>query len=839
MENDQRLTPLPVISNDLHPAHVDYSSGYTPLYDDSLDNKRSLRQYVEIVYKRLPIILAITIIVTAAVAFWSYGQPSIYQSSAVMIIEPRKPPQTQKDAININFGDDQKYYNTQLKLLQNPDLMKRVVVALGLQRDANVFNDQGRGIMAGIRSLFSRSQKNADADNSLPIVGDSDSSSASAEAQLTPEENRRAESYAGVLVGWLSVEQQPNTNIVNITIQGTNAVLTAKVADKVADLFKKESDERETQGATDALHDLEKSMEDLKGTIADNENQMIAEMKASGLPLQGKGDELRATDLEKLLGQYREAQNETGKAQAVYNAALAASNNGDILAVVGDNKAIQDARSQNLKNEEELEKRIVDIDNKINAAEEEKKKLLVKYTDEHKLVMEKTAQIEELNRQKNNIQRDVSAKIKQKGQELEEKAKREVLASLHSALTAAQQREDRQRAAWENAAGKANVEGVAETKLMDLKNQLESNRNLLNTYTQRQKEQELALASSVPNNIKVQSKAVAPSEPIGPQRKRNILVALFLSLGAGIGLAFLLDYLDDSVRTSDDISRHLGLPTLALIPHYLNTEKRKRLPTISNAGSQTALITLAERHSPMAEAYRHLRTSLLFSSAGKPPQTILVTSSQPSEGKTTTAINTAITLAQADADVVIVDCDLRRPRIHSHFGYENTQGLTNYLSGDKAPETLLRTYKELPRLKVITSGPIPPNPAELLSSNEMRNLLTYLSGRFKHVIIDSPPAISFTDASILATLVDGVVLVAMANKSSIHLMRQFKQRVGTIGARIYGVVLNGIKSGSTEYYYYGSGYYKYYSRYESTDESTPRMEETNSHADEVDEVEKV
>jgi Mrp family chromosome partitioning ATPase len=121
----------------------------------------------------------------------------------------------------------------------------------------------------------------------------------------------------------------------------------------------------------------------------------------------------------------------------------------------------------------------------------------------------------------------------------------------------------------------------------------------------------------------------------------------------------------------------------------------------------------------------------------------------------------------------------------------------------------------------------------------MRNLLTYLSGRFKHVIIDSPPAISFTDAAILSTLVDGVVLVAMANKSSIHLMRQFKQRVGNIGARIYGVVLNGIKSGSTEYYYYGSGYYKYYSRYESTDESTPRMEETNGHADEIDEVEKV
>jgi capsular exopolysaccharide synthesis family protein len=222
-----------------------------------------------------------------------------------------------------------------------------------------------------------------------------------------------------------------------------------------------------------------------------------------------------------------------------------------------------------------------------------------------------------------------------------------------------------------------------------------------------------------------------------------------------------------------------------------------------------------------------LRTSLLFSSAGKPPQTILVTSSQPSEGKTTTAINTAVTLAQADADVVIIDCDLRRPRLHNHFGLENTHGLTNYLSGEKDTGHLLKSYPGLPRLKIITSGPIPPNPAELLSSQEMKNLLQSLKGKYKHVIIDSPPAISFTDAAILSTLVDGVVLVAMAGKSSVHLMRRFKQRLGTIGARIYGVVLNGIKANSMEYDYYNSGYYNYYNPSES-DDSTPIMEEIAS-----------
>ena len=299
---------------------------------------------------------------------------------------------------------------------------------------------------------------------------------------------------------------------------------------------------------------------------------------------------------------------------------------------------------------------------------------------------------------------------------------------------------------------------------------------------------------------------------------------------AGIGLAFLLDYLDDSVRTSDDVGRHLGLPTLALIPHQSSVEKRKHglLPNKSGAvNSSTAMISLEDNRSTMAEAYRHLRTSLLFSSAGKPPQTILITSSQPAEGKTTTAINTAITLAQAGADVVIIDCDLRRPRLHSHFELDNTAGLTNYLSGEKNTDLLMKPYPDLPKLKIITSGPIPPNPAELLSSNEMKNLLTFLRGNFKHVIIDSPPAISFTDAAILSTLVDGVILVAMAGKSSIHLMRRFKQRLSNIGARIYGVVLNGIKSDSVEYGYYGYGYtYNYYTANEG--DSTPSLQEVET-----------
>ncbi len=485
--------------------------------------------------------------------------------------------------------------------------------------------------------------------------------------------------------------------------------------------------------------------------------------------------------------------------------------------------------AENAKRKAAHEKRVEELETKIYEAEEKRKVLLATKTEAHRDVIANKASIDELKEQRKNLAEEVGVKIKQENTKLENQAKDGALSSLRSRLDAARQREGRQRTAFEAAASRANIDGVAQTRLTTLMRELDSNRKLRDDYTIRQKEQELALSTERPNNIKQQAPA-GPAGLTGPARGRNILVALLLSFAAGIGLAFLLDFLDDSVRTSDDISRHLGLPTLALIPHSLNTDKRKLLAGkggAGGAGPSTALVTMDEKTSPIAEAYRHLRTSLLFSSAGRPPQTILITSSQPSEGKTTTAINTAITLAQGDADVVIIDCDLRRPRLHSHFGLENTRGLTNYLSGDKQTEGLIRTYPDLPKLKIITSGPIPPNPAELLSSNEMRNLLTFLSGKFKHVIIDSPPAISFTDASILSTLVDGVVLVAMANKSSLHLMKQFKQRVTAIGARIYGVVLNGVKANSSEYYYYGSGYYNYYAK-PAEDDSTPYLDDVEN-----------
>jgi succinoglycan biosynthesis transport protein ExoP len=827
MEQDQRLTPLPK-TTEIRAATPGYSSAYPSFYDDeTVEGKISIRQYFNVVYKRLPLILALAILVTAATAFYMYRQPSEYRATTQMLIEPRRQKVTSKDSININFGGDANYYNTQLQLLRGPDLMKDVVVKTGLYRDPNLFGNDERGIGSIFRSIFSSEKPDPASGDSLPMISDVNALNSGTPVALSPEEQTRANQYTSVLLRGLSVDQMEKTNLVIVSVQSTNPQLAARVSTELAKVFKTKDAERETAGARKAYEDLSRSIDELREAITGQEAELIASMRDSNLPLQDKGQDLAASRLGSLSDTWLKAMESRRQLEGRYNAAASANNRGEGASIpeLTDSKIYQDAVRLSIERKAKLQDDIRAIEKQIQTAETEKAELLVKYTEVHPDVQKMDERIASLTSAKKKMDGEVSKIIDLDKKAVDKDAVSGALVSLRSQLESKRREETQALAAYEKEAAEANVQGQAQTKLTTLKRQIETSRNLLDTYIQRQKEQELAIANTEPDNIKIPAEAVVPTSPVGPQRGRNILVAMLLSLAAGIGLAFLIDYLDDSVKTSDDITRHLGLPTLALIPHYLSVDRRKLLATGDSQGngSSTSLITLDERHSPMAEAYRHLRTSLLFSSAGKPPQSILVTSSQPSEGKTTTAVNTAITLAQSDVDVVIIDCDLRRPRLHNYFDLENTKGLTNYLSGERNTDNLIKTCRDLPRLKIITSGPIPPNPTELLSSNEMKNLLQFLRGRYKHVVIDSPPAISFTDAAILSTLVDGVVIVAMAGKSSIHLMRRFKQRLGTIGARIYGVVLNGLKSSSMEYDYYGTGYYDYY-RAADDDTSTPIME---------------
>jgi len=342
------------------------------------------------------------------------------------------------------------------------------------------------------------------------------------------------------------------------------------------------------------------------------------------------------------------------------------------------------------------------------------------------------------------------------------------------------------------------------------------------------------------SNVNIIRPARVPRSTDGLNKTMSIAMGFLVSLAAGIGLAFGLELLDKTVKNVGEVARYGQLPTLGVIPsisrktaaRMLKNGKKPegRLTAAESNGTEThpgvergdhsfrflrytappkrpvtgeasgvpdKVVLLSER-SAIGEAYRVLRTSVLFSTGENPPKTILITSGNPGEGKTTTVINTAISLSQLGASVLIIDADLRKPMTHRGFGLESGQGLSTYLSSEVDVEGLIQRVR-LRNLSVLPCGPIPANPSELISSGRMKQLLQTMSARYDHILIDSPPLMHVTDPVILSTLVDGVILVVQGGKSSRDAVRQSRQMLAAVGANVFGVVLNNVSASDHVY----------------------------------------
>ena len=288
--------------------------------------------------------------------------------------------------------------------------------------------------------------------------------------------------------------------------------------------------------------------------------------------------------------------------------------------------------------------------------------------------------------------------------------------------------------------------------------------------------------------------ASVPSEPFSPQPLRNVILAIVFGLILGVGLAFLREYLDDSVRTKEDIERATGQPVLALLP---------KVGSWKNA-SESHLITVEQPKSPAAEAYRSLRTAVQFMGIDTPMEVLTVTSSRSGEGKTTTTANLAIVLAQAGQRVLAMDCDLRRPRLHQFFGLSNDRGFTTALVEGSMHDTLQK-LPSFGRLAVMTSGVVPPDPAELLASGRTDALFEKLLPHFDVIVVDSPPVIPVTDALVLSRMADAVLLLTSARKTSKRDVHRSVELLGQVEAPLIGAVLNDVSSEAA----YGYGYQPY------------------------------
>ena len=317
-------------------------------------------------------------------------------------------------------------------------------------------------------------------------------------------------------------------------------------------------------------------------------------------------------------------------------------------------------------------------------------------------------------------------------------------------------------------------------------------------------------------NVRIVDEAIEPLYPVKPKKKLNVLLGALIGLGLGVGVTFLMEYFDNTVKSPEELEK-MGFNILSSIPRIEMDKVEKKLEKkIGKLGQvdgrriEARLITHLDPKAPVSEAYRTLRTNLQFSKVDKELQVLLVTSSGPKEGKSTTAANLAIAMAQAGKKVALVDADLRRPVIHSIFGLKKDEGMTNYLMGLIDFKTMLKpTFLE--NLFLATSGALPPNPSELLASRKMEDLLQKFRDQFDIVVIDSPPVIAVTDAVILSTKVDGTILVVSSGQTDRDALARAHTLLDTVDSNLLGTLLNGVNVEGM----YGSYYYYYYHHYYS------------------------
>jgi capsular exopolysaccharide synthesis family protein len=346
-----------------------------------------------------------------------------------------------------------------------------------------------------------------------------------------------------------------------------------------------------------------------------------------------------------------------------------------------------------------------------------------------------------------------------------------------------------------------------------LKGEFETNQQLYQKLLEHLKDATVS-AGLRSTNIHIVDPALTPLGPIRPRTSLNIAIGLLIGLILGAMMAFIQEALDSSLKNPEDVEMLIAAPALACIPAEAQTRAERLLPANgnkrlkANGNRRTNIALLQDDTSGLSEAYRALRTSVLLSAAGHAPQSVLITSASAGEGKTNTAVNLALALAQCGSSVLLIDCDLRRPCISRLLKIPNQRGMSTFLTGNNKIEDVIQPYKAQPNLSVIPSGPIPPNPAELVSSEPMATMLQELRGRFKHIIVDSPPLLVVTDATILATLVEGSVLVVESGVTPKKLVLRARRVLDNANARVLGVVLNKVRLHHDGYYdSYYRGYY--------------------------------
>ena len=757
-----------------------------------------LREIWRKVRKRKLLIITIVAVVTTIVTIEAFRNKSYYVAVAKIAFNQNNSEMKLGDLVLTS--NDNERINTDLLMIKTYPLLEDVVVLLRLDQNPKFLSAGRRSVSESLQSIFSSFGSRADRTRTPlpsfePLLIESLESQ-----QRSSQETARLAPYVQTLMSTLNVQKVANTRAIDVIFSHTDPEIASSVSNGVARVFIEYSYRNKTDSFNTSANWLDRTTRSLQAQVQQAEQSLSNYSISHNLFGSGGNDSLAGDRLAEAYSKAQRAETDRILKQSIYEEVR----KGRVAQLP---EAFTDQRTGQMRAD-------------LNALQLKLAEINARYGPENPRVLETRRQIEELQQM-----------IAESGNTLAER------------LRADFERAVREESLIKESLSKAKNEAIQQNQdiiqFNILKQNVDTAKSLYDDFLQKTNQVNIQRSEQV-KDLRVIDPARTPTEPVGPHRLRTIFLGFIVSLGIGVGLAMLIEYLDNSVKNIEDVMRATQLPTLAVIPSMssqsLRTSQagRKQLNVKTNnkdkqyrVGNGTVITNIGgivprglqpkgnqlatlDALSSVVEAYRMLRTSLLLSTAGKPPRTILLTSSQPGEGKTTTAINTAISMAQLGSSVLLIDADMRRPTIHKTFKMSHTRGLSTYLAGNGELDNLI-TKLPMPNLSVLTAGPIPPNPAELISSERMREMLRILGNRYDHIIIDSPPLITVTDPVILSTMVDGSMLVVQSGRSTKELIRRARQELAGVNARIFGVILNNVdimRDGYDEYYYH-----RYYSDY--------------------------
>jgi polysaccharide biosynthesis transport protein len=778
--------------------------------------------YWRAIRKRLWLVIGMMVLITTLTAIYMARRPNIYQSKATVQVdlEQSNPDLVTSDRRSGMSNPDPAYFNTQLQLLNSENLLRRVVKELSLDNNKEFQQAKADESVSAWRSLLKAVGLASD-DKKKTDKNVSDVSVAASSSVATSEEIAEAvrlAPYVTILRNNLGVEPVresratfKDTRLIDISYRHTNPELAALIVNGIADVFTKQNQEKRT-GKNKTTNDfLEERVANLQSQVKNDEIKLADLKKGSGIINLDADSTIVLQRLEGLNKQLLDAENQRKNAEANYNAI---KNSPDKINSL--------AEAETIRYTTERENTMQSLRNKtsetVTQLKVERERLLQEYQPTAQEVVEVDKKIETLN----NGLKEAQDKNEQDLKDFRKRVSTTNIDNLKTKYLQSQQQENKIRSSFNDQYNQAQGQNQAAINIRLLEQNITTNKGFLENLQKQQSENDV-VAQGTGNNISIAEIAIPPDTPIAPRRLMTVFAALILSTLFGAGFALFLEYLDDTIKTTEEVENYLRLPALAAIPAIDSMPKRRLLLVGGNDDTEskasTELLINNDPRSSLAEAYRQLRTSILLSTAGHAPKSLLITSSLPAEGKTTTAINTAISLAQTGAKVLVIDADMRRPRLHSVFGVSNAEGLSTILSNEMQAKEILEIiqYDNDSKLNLLPSGPIPPNPAELIGSDQMANLLKVMQGHFTHVVVDSPPIASFTDGVLIASMVDGVILVVHSGKSSRQVVRRSRQLLQDINAKVFGVVLNNVNLRSQDNYYYYQSYY-HRDQYRSDDE---------------------